>query len=183
MIDPVTTRYTEALFHLAQREGVLETVERDVARLASELAAPGVEAFFLDARLSIEARRAKILPLVTGMHQLMQNFVALLFDKRRESVLRQLGEAFRQRALEERGAVEGVAMSARPLGAGELSELAVALGGRLGKSVTLKNEIDPELLGGVRVVVQSRMLDNSIRGRLDGLKKRMEETPLPSTHS
>ncbi|MEM7306927.1 MAG: ATP synthase F1 subunit delta [Planctomycetota bacterium] len=183
MIDPVTSRYTEALFGLAKREGALADVEGDVSRLAEELSAPGVGAFFLDARLSVEARRSKIEPLLSGMHQLTQNFVHLLFDKRRENVLRSLGEAFRQRALRDRGAVEGVVESARPLGAAELGELSTALGGRLGKTVTLRNEIVPDLLGGVRVVVESRMLDNSVRGRLDGLKKRMEEAPLPSTQS
>jgi F0F1-type ATP synthase delta subunit len=44
----------------------------------------------------------------------------------------------------------------------------------------LKNEIRPELVGGVRVIVASRMLDSSVQGRLAGLKKRMEEAPLPS---
>ena len=48
MLDPVTTRYTEALFNLARREGALEQVERDVERLAGELAGPGVGEFFLD---------------------------------------------------------------------------------------------------------------------------------------
>lgn len=180
MIDPVASRYVEALFNLAQREGVLEAVEADVARLAEAVAAPQVGDFFFDARLSVAVRREKIGPLVAGSHRLTRNFVGLLFDKRREEVLKDLGAAFHARALRERGAAEGVIESARPLAQSQLDSLKVALGGRLQKSVSLTNQIKPELIGGVRLVVDSRMFDNSIQGRLDGLRKRMEEAPLPS---
>ncbi len=183
MLDPVTTRYVEALFNLATREGVLDRVERDVEKLAGELTAPGVGEFYFDARLSQDARRLKIDSLLTSAHQLTKNFVHLLFDKRREDVLRNLGAAFHARALAERNTAEGVVESARPLGAGEIAQLAETLGRKLGKSVTLKNEIDPGLVGGVRVIVESKMLDRSVRGRLDGLRKKMEEAPLPSAQS
>ena len=178
-VGPVTARYAEALFNLAKREGVLDQVERDVERIAAEFATPGVGSFFLDARVSVEARRQKMGSLLQGMHPLTQNFVGLLFDKRREEVLQTLGEAFRSRALAERNTVEGVVQTARPLGASEVSGLAGSLGTSLGKTVVLENEIRPELIGGARVIVQSRMLDRSVAGRLEGLRKRMENAPLP----
>jgi F-type H+-transporting ATPase subunit delta len=180
MVDPVTNRYVEALFNLGVQRGALAAIERDVERLSAELAKPGVGDFFFDARVSIEVRRAKLEPLLAGAHELTRNFVNLLFDKRREDVLRRVGAAFHARSLRERGEVEGVALSARPLGDAAVARLATALGGRLGKTVRLKNEIRPELVGGVRVIVASRMLDSSVQGRLAGLKKRMEEAPLPS---
>ena len=63
-----------------------------------------------------------------GASDTFRNFVDLLFDKRRDEVLKNLGEAFRQRLLKEEGIVEGIVESARPLGSGELAELTVALG-------------------------------------------------------
>ena len=181
VIDPVTNRYVEALFNLAQREGALAAVEADVDRLSGAIGAPEVGAFFFDARLSVDVRRTKFEPLLAGAHQLTRNFVQLLFDKRREDVLQDLGAAFHARNLRERGAAEGVVESARPLGAAELSNLQTSFGASLGKTLSLKNEIKPELIGGVRVVVESRMLDNSVQGRLDGLRKRMEDAPLPAS--
>jgi len=91
MLDPVTTRYAEALFDLAKKGGVLDTVRGDVERLSGELASRSVSAFFFDARVSMETRREKMQPLLSGMHRLTRDFVALLFDKRREEVLRGLG--------------------------------------------------------------------------------------------
>jgi len=180
MLDPVTNRYAEALFGLAKREGLLDVVRSEVERLARELARPGVGEFFSDVRVSVEARREKMRGITGSMAPLIQDFVSLLFDKRREDVLRGLGEAFKNRMLEEAGAAEGVVESARPLGAGEVARLATALGAQLGKRVTLENQVTPDVLGGVRVIVGSKMVDHSLRGRLDGLKKRMNSAPLPS---
>lgn len=114
------------------------------------------------------------------MHELVGNFVNLLFDKRREEVLRHLGPVFRQRLLEENGAAEGYVETARPIGDGELGQLAEAVGKRIGKTVTLENRVQPELMGGMRVVVGSRMLDRSFSGHLESMRKRMLEAPLPS---
>ena len=82
--------------------------------------------------------------------------------------------------LEERGAAEGLVRSARPLGAAEVERLANSIGSKLGKTLTLDNQVDPDLLAGVRVIVGSRMIDYSLSGRLNGLKKRMLDAPLPS---
>lgn len=183
MLDPVTIRYAEALFNVAKKKGVLEAVASDARRLSDELASSSVSAFFFDARVTAETRRAKLEPLIKGLHPLLRNFVSLLFDKRREGVLRGLGAAFHRRALAERGAAEGVVESARRLGAGEIAELGRALSARLGKQVTLENRIVPALVGGVRVIVESRMLDFSFAGRLEGLKKRLLDAPLPSAQA
>ncbi len=180
MLDPVTTRYTEALFNLAKEKGALEAVQADVERLTAEFRSSAVESFFLDARVSLEARRAKLGPLLEGMHDLTRNFVNLLFDKRREEVLRKLGGAFHRRLLTETGAAEGVVESARPLGPGELSQLETALGARLDKRVSLENRVVSDLFGGLRVIVDSRMLDYSFSGRMEGLRKALLDAPLPS---
>lgn len=177
MLDPVTIRYTEALFNLARARGVLDAVQHDVERLASAVASEGSESYF-DERIPLPLRKKRIEPLLAGMHELSANFVCLLFDKRREAVLRQLGSAFRRRLLLERNAAEGVVESARALGAGEIAELSVALSRRFGKEVRLTQRVVPALLGGVRVVVENKMLDSSVVGRLDGLKKRLLEAPL-----
>lgn len=180
MLDPVTIRYTEALFGLAKARGELERVGKDVERFAAELERPGVAAFVFDARVSVATRREKIRPFFQGACEVFSNFVDLLFDKRREEVLRLLAQAFHRRMLQERGGAEGVVESATALDAAELARIAGELGKRLQKTVTLTNRVVPDLIGGVRVIVDNKMMDLSLRGRLEGLRKRMLEAPLPS---
>jgi F-type H+-transporting ATPase subunit delta len=181
MIDPVTNRYAEALFELARKQGCLDAVRADVTRLSEELSNATVRAFFFESQVTAETRREKLTGLLGGMHELTRNFVNLLFDKRRIEVLRDLGAAFHQRTLEQERAAEGVVESARPLGSSEIELLAKNVGDRLGKQVTLRNDVVPELVGGVRVLVENRMLDTSVQGRMDALRKRMLEAPLPGS--
>ena len=56
--------------------------------------------------------------------------------------------------------------------------LAARIGPLLGKQVTLKNRVVPELIGGTRVTVANRMIDSSVAGRLEGLRRAMLEAPL-----
>ena len=56
--------------------------------------------------------------------------------------------------------------------------LAAAIGRELGKEGYLKNDVDPGLVGGVRVFVANRMIDNSVQGRLAGLQRKLREARL-----
>ncbi len=177
MQDPVVTRYAQALFNLAKRRGELPRVQADVERLAQT---PQALAVAFDARVAAGVRRERVRSLLRGQSELFRDFVELLFDKRREEVLRGLPQAFHRRVLVDAGGAEGVVESAEPLDAAELERIASALGARLGKRVALENRVLPELIGGVRVVVENRMIDLSLSGRLEGLRKRLLEAPLPS---
>ena len=179
MNDPVTSRYAEALHRLAQTRGALDAVRADLARLAAAVRTGGPLATVFDERVPLEKRCAQLVASLSGAHELTQNFVQLVLDKRRVEVLRQLGAAFHRRDLAGRGAAEGVVESARPLGEIELGQLATALGPSLGKQLTLQNRLVPELIGGLRVVVESKMIDASVAGRLEGLRKSLLAAPLP----
>lgn len=183
IVDPVTRRYADALFELAREKEQLDAVRSDVKRLGAELAAPGAAEMLFDARVESERRRVSLDGVLAQLSPLTRNFVHLLFDKRRELVLKDLPRAFRQRDLVENDTVEGVVESPRPLAGEELSQLATALGARLGKTVTLENRVASGLVAGVRVIVQNKMIDYSAQGRLESLRRRMLDVALPSAAS
>lgn len=179
-VDPITARYSQALFELALEKGRLDAVQRDVERVAGEVRDPRLRAFLLNPRVAREDKRRTLAPWLGAFDGLTRNFVGLVLDRGREAVLLHVGDAFRQLVLRRRGATEGVVESARPLPAAELEKLARAVGLRLGKEVLLENRLVPDLIGGVRVFVDNRLLDHSVRGRLAGLRKRMRQAPLPA---
>lgn len=179
ILDAVTVRWAGALYGLAQKRGSLAAVAKDVERLGAEIARPEVRRVLVNPRLDPSARRGAIDAGVRGMHELTQNFVALAFDRGRVEVLLGLAEAFRRRILDEAGEVEGVVETARAMPANELERVASDFGRALGKKLILKNRVVPELVGGARVIAGNRMLDGSVAGRLDALKRRLQEVPLP----
>ncbi len=180
IIDPVTARYAEALYQLAAERGALEAVRRGVEQIAGEIAEPTVAAFLFDARVPAAEKRSRLERLTVTLHPMLQNFVGLCFDKNREEVLRGVGVAFRRRYLAGRGAVEGRVESARPLSEADIAGLARSIGNRISKEVLLENEIEPGLVGGVRVLVDNRLVDHSVRGRLAGMRKRLLSARMPS---
>ncbi|MBL8862377.1 MAG: ATP synthase F1 subunit delta [Planctomycetes bacterium] len=179
IVDPVTARWAGALYGLAQRKGVLAAVVRDVERLGAEVARPQVQRVLLNPRIDLETRRGAVAPALGGAHELTRNFVALAFDRGRVEVLTGLSTAFRRRILEDAGEVEGVIETARPLPPAEIERAAAEFGRVLGKKLRLANRVDPALVGGARITAMNRMLDGSVTGRLEALKRRLLQAPLP----
>jgi F-type H+-transporting ATPase subunit delta len=178
--DPVTTRYTGALYGLAKRKGALADVSRDIAALAAEIARPATRNLLFNPRVEREAKRAQLAPALAGAHELTRNFANLLLDKGRVEVLRGLAGAWKRLELDERGAAEGFVESARPLEVAEIDRIAASLSKAMGRTLILENRIVPSLLGGARVIARNRMIDGSVQGRLEMLRRRMLDVRLPT---
>lgn len=178
IVDAVTARWAGALYGLAARKGVLPAVVADVERLGALVARPEVRRVVLNPRIDAGQRRAAVDAGLAGAHELTRNFAALLFDRGREEVLVGVAAAFRRRILEEAGEVEGTVETARPMAPADLERVAADFGRALGKKLILKNRVVPELVGGARVIAGNRMLDGSVSGRLDALRRRLNEVPL-----
>ncbi len=74
-----------------------------------------------------------------------------------------------------RGMIRGAAITAHPISAAETEALARAVGGLLGKQVILERRVEPQLIGGVRVVVGTAILDGSIQTRLEEVRRQLME--------
>jgi F-type H+-transporting ATPase subunit delta len=172
-VSAVTARWAQALFELAVEQDVLERVERDVEFLAAEVSAPAVAAHLFDAGQPAAVKRQRLESLKSHLHGLTYKFLCLLRDRRRLDVLRDLGPAFKGLVLARRGATEGLVETARPLASAELEALAAALGARLHKRVELETKSAPELVAGVRVWVDNKLLDQSAAGRLERLRAKL----------
>ena len=179
IVDAVTARWAGALYGLAAKQGALQAVVADVERLGAEVARPDVRRVLVNPRLDADVRRAAVGASLSNAHVLTRNFVGLAFDRGREEVLVGLAAAFRQRILADAGEVEGFVETARPMEPAELARVATDFGRVLGQKLILKNRVVPELIGGARVIAGNRMLDGSVSGRLDALRRRLQEVPLP----
>lgn len=179
-IDPVTARWANALWNVASREGALASVMQDVDRLAAVATRAEVRAALVDPRRSRAERAALFQSTLATAHALTRNFASLLLERGREEVLVGIGAAFKRRRLAEANQIEGVVESARPLARPEIDALAKAYGAVLGKELQLENRIVPSLVGGARVFAGNRMIDQSVQGRLDALRRKLLDARLPT---
>lgn len=101
------------------------------------------------------------------------NFIYVLIDKRRIGQLFGIARAFEKCVDEKNGVTAGTIYSAVEIPIEKLNKFEKETGALLKKNVELKNEIDPSLIGGVKIYVDGKLIDASIRRRLDDLKEHL----------
>ncbi|MEO0632216.1 MAG: ATP synthase F1 subunit delta, partial [Planctomycetota bacterium] len=106
---------------------------------------------------------------------LAANFVKLMAKNRRLFALRDTIEAFKALLAERRGEISATVTSAQPLSEAQLGEVRDMLSASAGRNVQLETAVDPSLLGGLIVKMGSRMIDNSLRTKLNSLRTVMKE--------
>jgi len=176
LISGLAGRYATALFELAQEERAVETVERDFAALNALIAGSADLARLVRAPVFSRDEQKKGMDAVLRRMEaapLTVRFVLLLATKGRLFVLTDVIRAFESLAAEARGEIRAQVTSARPLSDAETVELKAILKSKLGREARLDAKVDPSLLGGLVVKVGSRMIDSSLRTKLDGLRAAM----------
>ncbi len=170
-------RYANALFELAQDQKSVDAVSADLASLRRAMETSADLTRLVRSPMFSAGDHAKALKAVLekmGANALTEKFVLLLAQKRRLFVLTQIISAYEHLLAKSRGETEAEVTSARPLGADEIAELKATLKSKLGKEPRLHTRTDPALLGGLVVKVGSRMIDSSLRTKLDGMRAAMK---------
>ena len=106
----------------------------------------------------------------TDLPEAAKNFLRAVIDNGRISVLPEIASQFRALKNAISGSSDAVVYSAFALDATVLAELSATLEKRFGRKLNLTVELQPELIGGVRVVVGDEVLDTSVKARLEQMK-------------
>jgi F-type H+-transporting ATPase subunit delta len=170
-------RYANALFELAQDQKAIDAVSADLASLRRAMETSPDLTRLMRSPVFSAADHAKALTAILdkmGANALTTKFVLLLAQKRRLFVLLPIIAAYERLVARSRGETEAEVTAARALSDGEIAELKSVLKSKLGMDPRLHANIDPTLLGGLVVKVGSRMIDSSLRTKLDGLRAAMK---------
>ncbi|WP_201401395.1 F0F1 ATP synthase subunit delta [Kaistia sp. 32K] len=178
LVSGVAERYATALFDLALESGALDAVDADLSRFSALLSESDdlvrlvqSPVFAADDQLrAVTAVLAK-----AGIGGLVANFVKVAASNRRLFAVPGMIVGFRQLLAKHRGEVTAEVTSAEALTDSQTAALKEALKAQIGKDVTLTSHVDPALIGGLIVKVGSRMIDTSVRSKLNSLKIAMKE--------
>jgi F-type H+-transporting ATPase subunit delta len=172
----IAGRYATAILELAQEENSVETVERDLTNIRQMILESSDLMRFVRSPIFSRADHIKGMRAVLGTidaSQLTTRFVLTLASKRRLFALSDVIRAFQAQLAKIRGEVDAQVTSARALSDSEISELKAVIRLRLGRDPRLDARVDPSLLGGLTVKVGSRMIDSSLRTKLNGIRLAM----------
>lgn len=172
----IAGRYATAVFELAMEQNSVDAVAGDFARLKGMIAGSADLARLVKAPIfSRDEQRKGMQALLATMSAapLTTKFILLLAAKRRLFALIEIIGAFDALVAKQRGEIKAEVTSARTLNDGEIAELKRILKAKLEREPRLATHVDPSLLGGLIVKVGSRMIDSSLRTKLNGMRLAM----------
>ena len=178
-VSGVAGRYASALFSLAQENRQTEAVARSLTRLDALIGeSPDLERLVRSPVFSA-ADQLKALDAIMereGISGIAANFVRLVTSKRRLFYIRDMIRDYRRIYDASRGVTRAEATSATALTEENVAALKDQLRGAAGAgNVDLDVKIDPSIIGGLIVRLGSRMVDGSLRTKLNAIRLRMKE--------
>ncbi len=179
MTTGVAERYASALFDLAKEQNVHVPVEQELAKFQALMDESAdlrrlIQSPAFSARDQTNALTAVMAKAAVG--GLASNFVKVLAHNRRLFMLSDVIKNYRLIAARARGEVSASVTSAHPLTDAQMQALKDQLKANVGREVTIQSKVDPTLLGGLVVKVGSRMIDSSLRTKIEQLKVAMKGT-------
>jgi F-type H+-transporting ATPase subunit delta len=105
-----------------------------------------------------------------ALPEMAKNFLRTVIENGRLNALPEIAEQFRALKNAQSGSADAVVYSAFPIDAAALADLATTLEKRFGRKLNVSVELQPELIGGIRVVVGDEVLDSSVKARLEQMK-------------
>ncbi len=172
-ISTAALRYARALAELAEEAGAVDAVEQDLETLAAALTEAADFSRFIASPLfggEVQRRVMDALLDALGAHDLTRRFIHTLIANRRLALLPEAIAAWRRLRAERRGELSVEAVTAAPMTAAQRKKLAAALKTALKREVDIVNSVNPDIIGGLVLRVGSRMVDASVRQRLNALK-------------
>jgi F-type H+-transporting ATPase subunit delta len=172
--DSAARRYAEAAFEVGTRDGTLETWRAELDAGAARLGGEEVMHVLANPAIPIEQRANALTGLLADTASApVQNLIQLLLRRGRIEQLPRVAAEFRRLDDRRQGITHATATSATALTPDEVRALSARLEQSTGGRVALDVQVDPSLLGGLVVRVGDRLIDGSVRGRLERLRNQL----------
>ena len=168
-IATIARPYAEALFKASAAD--LGGTSAWLGQVAAAADDPQLKQFADNPKVTVEQVLGVIAGVVGGqLPAAATNFLTAVLDNGRFAALPEIGRQFRVLANAQSGSSDALVYSAFPIGEAELATLTTTLERRFGRKLKLSVELEPALIGGIRVVVGDEVLDTSVKARLEQMK-------------
>jgi F-type H+-transporting ATPase subunit delta len=98
-----------------------------------------------------------------------QNLIKVLVEYGRLSVLPAISDAFEELKAQDEGVLDAQIIAAAKISAAETKDLVKRLEAKFGKKVEATVSVDPEIIGGIKIIVGDTVIDASVKGQLQNL--------------
>ncbi len=172
----VASRYAKSLIDLAQEQGNLESVKKDMEQFVSVLRTNKELQAVLKNPIIKQDKKSNILDaLFEGkIHASIAAFFHIMVRKGRSGILYATAQEFIREYNEVKGIVHATVVSAVALSSKNLDALQKVIAAEINAEVVLQNKVDSSLIGGFVIMVGDKQLDASIAGKLHKLERHFD---------
>ena len=174
----IAERYATAVFDIAKENNSVSNLEAGIADLSAALDESEDLQDLISSPIysrEVQAKAVAAIAKQMDLQPVLKNVLGLMAENRRLFVLPQLITQLGALIAEDKGEVTAEVTSAKALTKTQSDKLAKTLAGTTGKTVKINATVDESLIGGLVVKVGSKMIDTSIRSKLNSLQNAMKE--------
>jgi F-type H+-transporting ATPase subunit delta len=178
IVSGVAGRYAQALFELARDAKSVDAVGAELAKFDKLVADSADLQRLVRSPVFSADEQAKAIAAIAekaGISGLAGNFLKLVASQRRLFAVRGMVQAYKKLADAAKGLVRAEVTVAEAPSEALQAEIKKALSDVAGKDVVVDLKVDPAIVGGIVVKIGSRMVDSSLRAKLNGIKIAMKE--------
>jgi F-type H+-transporting ATPase subunit delta len=166
--------YARALFESAVEHGELDEVQEQLGIWADALGeTKNLQTFFFSPRFSSAEKKDAIRKIIDGGNERFLNFLELLAERHRLPATFRIRRSFDELWREEHKMLPVEVTSAVELDEGLVRSIGERIEERTGRRIELTSRVDPDIIGGLVLRVGNKVLDASVHGRLERLRKQI----------
>jgi F-type H+-transporting ATPase subunit delta len=166
----VARRYARAVFAIASEKNTHDEWLRDLRAIRDLMQDPSVAGYLASPGVSVEDKMRVCDMVNVPIGKLQRNFVNVLIQNRRDSLMPGVVTAFEEELDRSRGIVHAIVTTAIPLNAEEEANVGRRLETVTGRKVVMTSSVDPSILGGFVARIGDQLIDASVVGRLQALR-------------
>lgn len=171
-MEEISRVYSEALFEVAKEKGKLDVIREQLGQVADAVDADrDLQVFFFSPYFSSTEKRDGIQKAISGAEPELTNFLELLAEKHRMPALFRIRRRYDELWAKENKRLEVTVTSAIKLDDAVVQSVGSAIEKQTGQTIELRDEVDPDIIGGLKLQVGNMVLDASIRSRLEKLRR------------
>lgn len=169
MSGAVAKRYARALFEVVKERGKIDAVEAELKLAAATFSSNRDLANVMSHPQVSEEDKKQLVDDLFRAHLSEEtlNLLMILIENGRQAHLNEITNAYVALANEERGIVDALVTTAKPLSEAEQAQIAEQFGAALQRKVRVEAVVDPAILGGAVVKIGDRLYDGSLKTKLE----------------
>lgn len=173
--DTVGRVYAQALLELATEQGVVDEVADEVQQLLPLISDGGdLHRLLVNPAIGDQERGQIIQRIFEGkVSGLLYTMLRVMGDKGRLGSISEVASGYLLAVAEARGQIDVQAFVASELDSAAVQQVAQQIGQAFGKTVSVSQQIDPSLIGGMKIKVGDRLIDASVASQLRNMKNKM----------